>query len=359
MATYKSTFTVKRLWLILAGSMVVMFGALGYFGAEIYHQAPPIPARFATADGGVVYTGAEVARGQNVWQSTGGMQQGSLWGHGSYLAPDWSADWLHREALTRLAAGIDQPALAAEMRRNTYDAATDTVTLSAARATAVAEVAAHYSRLYQASDAEALRLRKDYAFPADAVLTAEDAHALSAFFFWSAWSTVTNRPGDDISYTSNWPHEPLVGNTPTASVLMWSLGSIVLLLAGIGAIVWYYVRQYDVWRADMEPENGYATTDAMATAALTPSMRATAKYFWVVGALIVVQVLLGIVTAHYAVEGQGFYGLPLMQYLPYMPSPAPGTPSWRCCGSPPRGWPRGCMWRRCCRATSQSSRGWG
>lgn len=46
-------------------------------------------------------------------------------------------------------------------------------------------------------------------------------------------------------------------------------------------------------------------------------MRATAKYFFVVTALFFLQVLLGIVTAHYAVEGQGLYGLPLAGYFPY------------------------------------------
>ena len=28
----------------------------------------------------------------------GGMEVGSIWGHGSYVAPDWTADWIHREA---------------------------------------------------------------------------------------------------------------------------------------------------------------------------------------------------------------------------------------------------------------------
>ena len=35
---------------------------------------------------------------------------GTIWGHGAYVAPDWSADWLHREAgfiLTSLAMQQD------------------------------------------------------------------------------------------------------------------------------------------------------------------------------------------------------------------------------------------------------------
>ena len=334
METYRSTFTIRRLWLILALSMIVMFGVLLFYGKEIYRLAPPIPESVQTAAGEVLFTRADIERGQGVWQSIGGMQQGSIWGHGGYLAPDWSADWLHREAqalLAELGSGavvpglskeiqleINGAALRREMRKNTYEPATGVLTVSEARARAIASVTGHFTRLYQGSDDAAQKLRRDYAFPRDAVLDDGEASAISAFYFWTAWSSATDRPDDDISYTSNWPHEPLVGNRPTASVLIWSLISIILLLTGIGALVWYYARQYDVWRADMAPESGVAKSDIMDHATITPSMRATAKYFWLVTALFAVQVLLGIVTAHYAVEGQGLYGLPFAEYFPYV-----------------------------------------
>lgn len=329
MAAYSSTFTIRRLWLILASSMIIMFSILLYFGREIYHHAPPIPERVETTSGELVYTRTDILHGQSVWQSTGGMQQGSVWGHGGYLAPDWSADWLRREAeslLNRIsqqesAAGqpnleVHEALLRKEMRQNTYDSNSGILLLSEARAEAIKEVAEHYRALFQADESH-LELRRDYAMPVHSTLSTKDTHALSAFFFWTAWSAVTNRPDDDISYTSNWPHDPLVGNIPSASILLWSLISILLLLAGIGAIVWYYARQYDDWRNDQEPEGGYAKSDNMASATITPSMRATAKFFWVVTALFGLQVLLGIITAHYAVEGQGLYGLPLVDYLPY------------------------------------------
>ena len=315
-------------------SLIASFTVLLYFGGQIYQKAPPIPETVETTHGDTVYTRADIEQGQNIWQSLGGMQQGSVWGHGGYLAPDWSADWLHREALALLALNeqdklsglsvtqeqqreIHKITLRNEIRKNTYDPDTGIISISPKRAQAIATVAGHYINLFTAKGESYLELRKDYAFPLNSVLNDEDAHKLSAFFFWSAWSAVTNRPSDDVSYTSNWPHDPLVGNTPTASVFMWSIISILLLLAGIGAIVWYYARQFDIWRSDTEPEDGYAEEDAMHSAKITPSMRATAKYFWVVTVLFIVQILLGIVTAHYAVEGQGLYGLPLIDYLPY------------------------------------------
>lgn len=333
MSTYSSTFSAKRLWIILATGMVVMFSGLLFLGSEIYQQAPPIPEKVQSVSGDVLFTKAEIQNGQNVWQSMGGMQQGSIWGHGGYLAPDWTADWLHREATALLAiisdpnvipgvtdvqaGAMHQAALQTQMRENTYDPATGIVTVSADRSAAIRQVEAHFTALNVGSDQAALDLRRQYAFSSLAFLTPEEAHDLSAFYFWTAWGATTHRPDSTITYTSNWPHEPLVGNTPTPGNLMWSIASIVLLLAGVGWIVWYYAQQYDRWRNDIEPEGGVATFDFFDKATVTPSMRATAKYFWLVSALFLVQVVLGIVTAHYAVEGQGIYGLPLAEYFPY------------------------------------------
>jgi len=332
MESYLTTFSIKRLWAILAIGMVVMFGILLLLGQQIYQQAPPIPEAVKSTSGETLYTKADIEAGQNVWQSIGGMEQGSIWGHGSYLAPDWSADWLHREAEALLAltktpqaAGISDvqaeamqmAALKEEMRTNSYDPATGVISVSDNRASAIKQVQTHFTSLYEGSDAASLELRRDYAFPVHGLLKGEEARQLSAFYFWTAWGATTNRPGETITYTSNWPHEKLVGNVPTTGILMWSLASVILLLAGVGALVAYYAKQFDVWRRDILPEQGIAASDVLANAVITPSMRATAKYFWVVCALFVTQVLLGIVTAHYAVEGQGLYGLPFAEYLPY------------------------------------------
>src|SRR6478735_12555506 len=89
----------KTLWRWLALIFVLSFGALGYLGFQIYLTAPPIPSAVVSASGQTLFTGEQVQRGQQVWLASGGQQQGSVWGHGAYVAPDWSADWLHREAV--------------------------------------------------------------------------------------------------------------------------------------------------------------------------------------------------------------------------------------------------------------------
>lgn len=91
-----------RLWLALAAVMLLSFGVLGYYGVQIYRQAPPIPERVVDARGQTLYTGDQIREGQSVWQSIGGQEVGSIWGHGAYVAPDWSADWLHRESVMML-----------------------------------------------------------------------------------------------------------------------------------------------------------------------------------------------------------------------------------------------------------------
>lgn len=319
----------RRLWLGLATVFFLSFAALGWLGREIYLAAPPIPKVVRSASGETLYTGEQIQEGQRAWLSAGGQQLGTVWGHGSYVAPDWSADWLHREAmayrelqakavhggkyefLTPTQRGAVDAAVKEGMRRNTYDAATGTLTLSEERAAAVQETAGHFTALFGA-DPALDELRDQYAMPSDALPRAEDRQALAAFFFWSAWSATTDRPNESgLSYTSNWPHEPAVGNTLTGTAAMWSIASIILLLGGIAGMVWYH-------QAHPEAADPAAPArDPLFGAVSTPSMLATRKYFFVVVALILVQIGVGAITAHYAVEGRAFFGFPLADFLPY------------------------------------------
>jgi len=336
MQSYQATFTIRRLWIILGLVLVSMFSLLLFYGGEIYQQKPPIPAQVVDDSGSVIFTRDDIQRGQSTWQSLGGMQRGSIWGHGSYLAPDWSADWLHREAVAQLEAESadqfgttfdaieqsDQEVLKARLRvnirKNRYDEATGTLHVSEKRASAIQHVAAHYAQVFQAKDnPESKLLREQYAFSNNVNISDEALHGLTGFFFWTSWSAVTERPGLDISYTSNWPYDPVVGNTPSASLLIWTILSIMLLLGGIGALVWFYAAQYDLWRDDLAPEEGIADENLLAQKVQTPSMTATANYFWVVAALFCSQIVLGIIVAHYGVEGQELYGFPIADYLPY------------------------------------------
>ncbi len=318
----------KKLWIGFIAVMVISFAVLGYFGREIYRKAPPIPAQVVTTDGTVLFTGQDIKDGQNVWQSIGGQEIGTIWGHGAYVAPDWSADWLHREAefiLNHYAHEFDSmdykdlPAekqamykvrLQKELRTNTYDEARDVFVVSPLRAAAIAAVGKHYASLFM-NDPALEQLRGYYAIPPNTIKTEDRMAKMNTFFFWTAWACVTNRPDSQISYTNNWPSEELVDNKPTSSLILWTGFSVIMLLIGIGLLVWYYASSKEDEPAEMLKQ------DPFFGLAMTPSMKATLKYFWVVTGLILVQIIMGVITAHYGVEGEAFYGLPLAQILPY------------------------------------------
>lgn len=89
----------KKLWIALGVVMLVSFSVLGSVGYKAIRSGPPIPSKVITADGQLLFTGETIRDGQNVWQSTGGQEVGTIWGHGAYVAPDWSADYLHRQSV--------------------------------------------------------------------------------------------------------------------------------------------------------------------------------------------------------------------------------------------------------------------
>lgn len=314
---------MKKLWISFAIVFFGSFAVLGWIGTRIYQEMPPIPLRVVDTNGTVVIAAGDIEKGQNVWQALGGMEVGSVWGHGSYVAPDWTADWLHREASFVLGewagseygkpyeqlAAEDQARLRGRLeemyRRSGYDTSTQTVRIDPVRAKAFEANLRHFSDVFRNGNAA-------YAIPAGSVTTPERMRQLAGFFFWTAWSAAANRPGDHVSYTHNWPYEPLIGNRPTAESVMWTGVSIIMLLAGVCAMVWWYASQKA--EAALEP---VPATDPLGSWRTTPSQRATLKYFWVVSALILVQILMGVVTAHYGVEGDGFYGIKLSNILPY------------------------------------------
>jgi nitric oxide reductase subunit B len=315
---------MRRLWIGFGLVIFCSFAVLLATGARIYVKAPPIPDAFVTADGATVVDGDQIRAGQNVWQAMGGMEVGSIWGHGSYVAPDWTADWLHRQSQWVLdewsrrdfgvafeQAGAERQAmlsarLTATVRRNTWEPSSGRVTLDGGRAAAFPALAQHYADVFANG-------RDAYAIPAGALTDPERLRQLAAFFFWTAWAASTNRPGETISYTSNWPHERLVGNQPSGDTVVWTGVSILLLLAGIGGMAWWLASQ----RRPMAREVEAPERDPLLGHTPTPSQRATVKYFWVVSLLVLTQILLGVVTAHYGVEGSAFYGIPLARVLPY------------------------------------------
>ena len=313
---------------VLLFTLVGAFTVLLFGGAKIDENKPPIPGKVVDAAGQVVFTGEDVVAGQKLYLARGGQAVGSVWGHGSYLAADWSADALHRTALATagLARGLDARAAGAfsqqdlealdaaekgrvsalvkqELKQNRYDAGTDTLTLSPGQAAAIPALNAHYHELFtKGDDLQSL--------PANWLKSPEESRRITAFFFWTAWSAGTNRPGETHTYTANFPYDPLAGNEALPSALVWSIVSVVLLILGIGIAIYLWMKM----REGEEDEPDFAPLEQPNP---TPSQRATLPYFLVAIVLFVLQAVMGSVTAHFAVEGNKFYGIDLSQILPY------------------------------------------
>ncbi|WP_028862137.1 nitric-oxide reductase large subunit [Psychromonas aquimarina] len=323
----KNKITAIALLAVLIASFTVLLS----LGSDIYREKPPIPNAYVGINGQIIFTKDDIEQGQLVWRSMGGHQLGSVWGHGSYVAPDWTADWLHREAQAWLnitaqhryqkpfaaldsetQAGLEL-ALRNDIRHNTVIEQADGTTevrLSAVRTAAVEQVADHYLSLF-GSDPELSSLREQYAMKEGTVPSLERRTKLNAFLFWGAWAAITERPNENYTYTNNWPFDPQLGNTPTSSNIVWSILSIVTLIAGIGGLVWHHAG------AKHDPLPKPAEQDPLFFTKPTKSQKAVTKYFVTAIGLFLLQILLGGITAHYAVEGQNFYGIPLAEILPY------------------------------------------
>jgi len=134
---------------------------------------------------------------------------------------------------------------------------------------------------------------------------------MDTFFFWASWACITERPGSAITYTHNWPPDEIIGNKPTGDLILWTGFSVIMLLIGIGILVFYHAKTKEDSELEMPKE------DPLMRQNITPSMKAVEKYFWIVNFLILLQVVMGIITAHYGVEGEGLYGFPLAEFMPY------------------------------------------
>ena len=311
----KRGLLVSRGW--LQAVIIVVLGGflvLGILAYRTYKADPPIPAKVVDPSGRVLFTGSDIREGQRVFLRNGLMEYGSIFGHGAYLGPDFTDDYLHRAAQSVRrqygGAGSDaaQQRTISDFQANRYDSDTDTLTFSAAQARAFEQLRRHYRRFFDEPTTRfGLRPR-----PISDPAKAKD---LTAFFGWTAWAAAARRPGHDYSYTNNWPPESIVDNAPSANVLVWSVVSLIALLGGIGLLFAAFGRwNFLGWRGR---EQATLSFRAPGDVALTPAQRATAWFFFVMAALFLLQTLVGAASQHYRADLGSFFGIDLAQVLPY------------------------------------------
>src|SRR6478672_2864200 len=213
--------------------MLVGFFILGLLAYRTYMAHPPVPQRVVDAQGRVLYSGKDISKGQQVFLHNGLMEYGSAFGHGAYLGPDFTADYLRR-ASNLVQQSFGGPTSDAAVRKtiedfrtNRYDPKSHTLTFSKAQAAAFRRLVPYYSGFF--SDP-----KTEHGLRPDAITNKTQLRQLTAFFAWTAWAAAAQRPGHNYSYTNNWPPEPRVDNKPTANVIVWSVLSLIALLGGIG-----------------------------------------------------------------------------------------------------------------------------
>ncbi len=304
--------------------MIAAFSVLIFVAVRSYTDAPPIPNKVTDSKGQMIFTSDDIEHGQEVFLKYGLMEDGTLLGHGAYLGPDYSAEYLHVEAVSvqkELAAkkySIPYDSLTEDQKNsiiadvqsmlheNHYDKSTGTLVLTDAEAAAYQLELQNWSDYFSQPD-------RAPGLPQNFIKNPVELKELTSFFAWAAWAAVTNRPGKAYSYTNNWPFDKLAGNGPTSSTIIWSALSLVALLGMTGLILFVFGKfDYLGWKS--------GTVEHMnETRRLPPtdSQKALLKYFLVVGALFLLQTLAGGALAHYRAEPFGFYGIPLEKWLPF------------------------------------------
>lgn len=303
--------------------MVLGFSGLAATTMLAYRNAPPIPAQVVDAQGATLFSGDDISEGQTVFLKYGLMANGSIWGHGAYLGPDYSAEALHRmgedtagaiaqqhyqqplAALTRsqLAAVLAETAVA--LKTNRYDAATATLHLTAPQATTYRKQIDYWTDYFRHPS-------RNGGLKAGLITDPIELRQFTAFVFWTAWASVAARPGEDYSYTNNFPYDPSVGNLPTPGALLWSALSLIVLLAGIAAVLLAFGRfDYLGWFS-----RGHHVHPHLLPQRSSPGQRALVKFFVVVALLFLMQTLVGGAAGHYRADPASFYGFQLERIFP-------------------------------------------
>jgi nitric oxide reductase subunit B len=296
-------------------TFIIGFSILGALAYLAYSHQPPIPARTVTPDGQTLFTRDDIMSGMNVFQRYGIMEYGTVYGHGAYLGPDFTADYLHRTAGQLRSAYEQLPAgrlsaeerVIAELHRNTYDPVNDQLVWSLDRAKAHGAMVAYYQQMFRQPVSHG-------GAQAKWIQDSEQVRQLTAFFAWTAWTATADRPGTTSSYTNDWPPEPLAGNSVTAEAVTWSVISIIGLLGGIGVVLFFFGR-YDWlgWGDEQRAVQFRSVNDV----ALAPAQRAMIWFLLVASLLFVIQTFCGGLVAHYRAEPGNFFGFDISRILSY------------------------------------------
>lgn len=305
--------------------MIVGFSILGLVTSLAYENAPPIPDTVIDNENNIIFTKANIQDGQSAFLRYNLMEHGTLWGHGAYLGPDYTAEYLHQEALAIMdyisenTVGKSFIELAHEdkqdikgkiatiLKQNRFDFNKNVLVYTPAEVAAFDKALIYWKNYFTQGAAPGL--------PKNYITNPDDLRNLTTFFSWASWAAVTNRPNENFSYTNNFPYDPLTGNFPSTDAYFWSAMSLIFLLGAIGLMLFLFGKfDFLGWDPKRKPRHVHETH--LETPSLSEGQLAVMPYFILVAVLFLLQAVFGGLIAHYRVESS-FYGLPIVDWIAY------------------------------------------
>jgi len=205
---------------------------------------PPVPEKVTDSAGLVVFTRTDIENGQQLFLKKALMDNGSIWGHGAYIGPDFSAQYLHNLALevTDYIAAEKYKTPVSDvspeqkkslvalthdfLTKNRYSYVSHDLLFTQPEIKSFNGQISYWKDYFQKPEA-------NRGLPNTLMTNPEELRQLTSFFAWAAWATAADVPGKNYSYTNNFPYEPLIGNGPSSATILWSALSLITLLAGI------------------------------------------------------------------------------------------------------------------------------
>lgn len=197
--------------------------------------------------------GTDIQKGQQVFLKKGIMNNGSIWGHGAYLGPDFSAQYLHNLALdvrndmavekykttfSSLSPGQKESLVGFTrdfLASNRYDDVSKNLIFTELENKSFNDQISYWQDYFQKSPS-------NRGLSKTLIVDKDEMRQLTSFFAWTAWATTANVPGKNYSYTNNFPYEPLIENGPSSAAILWSALSLISLLTGIALILFFFGR---------------------------------------------------------------------------------------------------------------------
>lgn len=281
-------------------------------GSSFIKGVPPIPSKVVDSSGAVIFTESDIKAGQQVLLKRGLMNNGTIWGHGAYLGPDFTAQYLHNEALevrnylmqegkvTSTGPETDQKDVLVILTRdylnkNRYNEATHNLLFTDPEKKSYTDQIAYWKNYFS-------NPALNRGLNAGIIPDEQELRQLNSFFAWTAWSSAALVPGKNYTYTNNFPHEPLIGNGPSSAAVLWSALSLITLLGGIALILFFFGRyEYLGWKSDPS-----LIPTQLIPGSPTIIEKSTIKFVLVAILVLFVQTLAGGALAHYFAESGGF-----------------------------------------------------